>query len=58
LIMAEKPDEPTQYTPRGHKIPIPSREQVFRDLEKVAKPRKKPATSRVRNPRKRRPEQQ
>jgi hypothetical protein len=41
--MDEDPQEPTQYTPKGHEIPIPSREQVFRDLEKVAKPRKKPA---------------
>jgi hypothetical protein len=32
-----KGDEPTQETPRGHKIPVPTREQVFRDLEKVAK---------------------
>ena len=34
--MPEDPEE-TQYTPKGHEIPVPSREQVFRDLEKVAK---------------------
>jgi len=33
--------EPTQQTPEGHEIPIPTREDVFRDLEKVAKPPKK-----------------
>ncbi len=44
--------EQTQYTPKGHEIPIPTKEQVFRDLEKVAKPRKKPSTSRVRRPKK------
>jgi hypothetical protein len=44
--MAEDQEEPepTQYTPKGHEIPIPTREQVFRDLEKVAKPRKRPAS--------------
>lgn len=34
--------EPTQQTPAGAEIPIPSREDVFRDLSKVAKPRKRP----------------
>jgi hypothetical protein len=33
-------DEPTQETPKGAEIPIPTREEVFRDLGKVAKPRK------------------
>ena len=27
----------TQQTPAGHEIPVPSREAVFRDLEKVAR---------------------
>lgn len=37
--MADEPeDEPTQETPEGETIPIPSRKDVFRDLEKVAKP--------------------
>lgn len=35
-------DEPTQTTPEGAEIPIPTREDVFRDLGKVAKPRKRP----------------
>lgn len=35
--MAEE-DEATQETPKGHTIPVPTREDVFRDLEKVAKP--------------------
>jgi hypothetical protein len=30
-------DQPTQETPKGHEIPVPMREQVFRDLAKVAK---------------------
>jgi hypothetical protein len=54
--MADDPQdpEPTQYTPKGHEIPIPTREQVFRDLEKVAKPRKPLPESRrrVRRPKK------
>ena len=33
-------DESTQETPEGHTIPVPSREDVFRDLEKVAKPKR------------------
>jgi hypothetical protein len=37
--MAEEPEEePTQYTPEGAEIPVPTREEVLRDLEKVAKP--------------------
>jgi hypothetical protein len=28
--------EPTQKTQQGHEIPVPTRKQVFRDLEKVA----------------------
>lgn len=35
-------DEPTQETPAGAKIPIPTRRDVFRDLSKVAKPRTRP----------------
>jgi hypothetical protein len=31
-------EQPTQETPKGHKIPVPTREQVLRDLKKVAKP--------------------
>jgi hypothetical protein len=41
--MAEEkqtPEEPTQETPQGHKIPVPTHKQVFRDLEKVAKGRR------------------
>jgi hypothetical protein len=34
----EEASEPTQQTPKGHKIPVPTREQVLRDLRKVAKP--------------------
>lgn len=40
------PDEPedenqepaTQHTPKGAEIPIPTKEEVLRDLAKVAKP--------------------
>ncbi len=37
--MTDKPEDPTQETPEGHTIPVPTREDVFRDLEKVAKPK-------------------
>ena len=33
-------DHPTQETKQGAEIPIPTREEVFRDLGKVAQPRK------------------
>ena len=36
--MTDEPDEPTQETPQGHEIPVPSRQDVFRDLGKVARP--------------------
>lgn len=31
-----KGDEPTQKTPKGVEIPIPTRDAVIRDLKKVA----------------------
>ncbi len=34
----QEDQEPTQETPEGHEIPVPTREQVLRDLKKVAKP--------------------
>ena len=34
----DEPDEPTQETPGGQTIPVPTREDVFRDLGKAAKP--------------------
>jgi hypothetical protein len=39
----QKPEEPTQRTPQGHEIPVPTRKRVFRDLEKAAKPKPKKA---------------
>jgi hypothetical protein len=37
--MPEDPEEePTQHTPKGAEIPVPTREEVLRDLRKVAKP--------------------
>lgn len=33
-------DELTQETPQGEAIPIPTREEVFHDLGKAAKPAK------------------
>lgn len=38
--MSKEPEEPTQETPEGHTIPVPTKRDVFRDLEKIAKPRK------------------
>ncbi|HEX7168693.1 MAG TPA: hypothetical protein VF230_17065 [Acidimicrobiales bacterium] len=38
--MAEKPKkEPTQETPQGATIPVPTRKDVLGDLAKVAKPK-------------------
>jgi hypothetical protein len=38
--------EPTQTTPKGAEIPVPTRRDVLRDLAKTAKPRKpKPSGS-------------
>jgi hypothetical protein len=39
----KQPPELTQETPAGAMIPIPSEEDFFRDLAKVAKPQKKSA---------------
>ena len=40
LLGRRKPqDEPTQTTPAGYPIPTPSRGDVMRDLEKIAKPK-------------------
>jgi hypothetical protein len=38
-VMSREPDgeEPTQETPEGHTIPVPTRQDVFRDLRKVAR---------------------
>ena len=37
--MADEPkNQPKQDTPKGHTIPVPTREDVLRDLQKVAKP--------------------
>ena len=33
--MSEEPE--VQRTPGGHEIPVPSRDEVFRDLAKLAK---------------------
>ena len=38
--MPDDKQEPTQETPGGTTIPIPTRKDVFRDLEKIAKQRK------------------
>jgi hypothetical protein len=34
----EEDQEPKQHTPQGAEIPIPTKEEVLRDLAKVAKP--------------------
>ncbi len=44
-------DESTQQTPTGHTIPVPGREQVLHDFEKVAKAKlAKPSRRRLRRP--------
>jgi hypothetical protein len=37
--MSKEPEdrEPTQETPEGHKIPVPTRQDVLRDFRKVAR---------------------
>jgi hypothetical protein len=40
--VADKPQEPTQKTPKGLEIPVPTRESIFSALRKVIKPVKKP----------------
>jgi hypothetical protein len=42
--MDHKGKQSKQKTPKGHEIPIPKREDVLRDLKKVAKA--KPSTPR------------
>lgn len=37
-MRAPRPDEPTQTTPTGVVIPVPTHEQVVQDLKKIAKP--------------------
>jgi hypothetical protein len=45
--MAEKHDaEPTQKTPTGHPIPVPTRAAVFDDLAKAAPPAPSPKPKR------------
>jgi hypothetical protein len=39
--MTDKPQEPTQKTPKGLEIPVPTRESIFSALRKVIKPVKK-----------------
>ena len=56
MMSEKKPtdrDEPAQKTPEGYEIPIPSKEAVFGDLEKVAKPPKR-RRLRFRRPKKKR----
>jgi hypothetical protein len=33
-------DEPTQKTPKGHVIPLPTRSEIMAAFEKIAKPKK------------------
>ena len=34
-------DTPAGYTPAGYTIPVPTREDVLRDLQKVAQPNRR-----------------
>jgi hypothetical protein len=38
--MASDAERPTQKTPKGAEIPVPTRDEFFRDLRKVAPPDK------------------
>ncbi len=44
----ENDQEPTQETASGYTIPVPSRDRVLRDFQKVAKA--KPSRRRLRRP--------
>lgn len=37
-----EPSEPTQTTPKGAEIPIPTRDAFLRDLEKASRPDDEP----------------
>jgi hypothetical protein len=39
--MADKPQEPTQRTPKGLEIPVPKRKDVMAALRKLVQPAKK-----------------
>ncbi|HST33982.1 MAG TPA: hypothetical protein VLJ80_10760 [Solirubrobacteraceae bacterium] len=39
----DKPEQPTEQTPKGLTVPVPKRETFFDNLKKVAKPDKKSA---------------
>jgi hypothetical protein len=39
-VMAQDERESTQRTPKGAEIPVPTREDFMRDMEKVAQPAK------------------
>jgi hypothetical protein len=39
--MADDEQEPTQETPKGATIPVPTRRDVLRDLAKLAKPKRR-----------------
>lgn len=41
----DEPKEPTQKTPKGVEIPVPTRDAFLRDLQKVAPPSPKPANA-------------
>ena len=40
--MADKPQEPTQKTPKGLEIPVPKRKDLMDAFRKIAGPVKKP----------------
>jgi hypothetical protein len=43
MYRAPQDDEPSQTTPKGLAIPVPSREQIESGLKKIAKPIAKPS---------------
>jgi hypothetical protein len=40
--MADKPQEPTQITPKGLEIPVPKRKELMDAFRKIIGPVKKP----------------
>lgn len=41
--MTDAEKQPTQKTPKGYEIPVPTREDFLRDLKKASRPKPSPA---------------
>jgi hypothetical protein len=55
--MAQDKSEPTQFTPKGLEIPVPTWADVMRDLAKASEPEKPGGESEPPSERQRRPDE-